>query len=103
MMRRITTLQADPVRYCTITKKNAPSPIAVVKEKATKYDSKKRFGSVKYPATDAAIEISAAKTSTLRPAAQRPASICMESFTWCEEGCSDINITVSRPLSRECP
>ena len=33
MMRRTVTLQAEPLKYCTMTKKNAPSPIADVSER----------------------------------------------------------------------
>ena len=36
MMRRTVTLQAEPLRNCTITKKNAPRPRAQVKVNATR-------------------------------------------------------------------
>ena len=35
MMRRTVTLQAEPVRNCTMTKKKAPRPISEVKVNAT--------------------------------------------------------------------
>ena len=38
MMRRTVTLHAEPVRYCTITKKNAPKTDRQREANATRYD-----------------------------------------------------------------